>query len=321
MNTFSKPVISVIMSVFKEPVDWLCQSIDSILLQTFADFEFIIICDNPNYGDGISLLNEYAQKDSRVRLIFNKENIGLTKSLNKGLAIAKGEFVARMDADDISLPERFEKQIAYMENHPEVVVLGAMVKHFGKKSWWKPNEAKSFTDGDLKAQMLYGNCIAHPTAMIRKKVLDENNIRYDEQYRHSQDYRLWEQLMLYGKFAKLKEILLRYRVSEQQITKTNSSSQSNLSESISYRCQHHWLESRGYNYTLEEIKNSPFKIIREIHSNKNIVNSKSFRAFVQFAYLNSQDSQKHFSSFIKGDFRYMTFFNSIRFILHILKEK
>ena len=303
------------MSVYKEPLEWLRLSIDSILNQTFTDFEFIIICDNPQYDDGISLLNEYARQDNRIMLLFNEVNIGLTKSLNKGLVVAKGKYIARMDADDISLPERFEKQIAYMEEHPEVVVLGTMVKHFGKTSRWKPNEVKSFTDDDLKAQMLYGNCIAHPTAMIRKQVLDENNIWYDEQYRHSQDYRLWEQLVPYGNFAKLKQALLLYRVSDQQITKKSSSSQSKLSQDISYRCQKRWLESEGMYYSIDDIKANPFRIIDEIKQDNKLVKSKCFCAFVQFSYLNHPDAKSHIISFLKGDFCYMTFWNSIRYLL------
>ena len=79
------PRVSVVMSVYKEPVDWLRQSVDSILNQTFTDFEFIIICDNPDYKIGIAALKEYALRDNRIKLVFNESNIGLTKSLNKGL--------------------------------------------------------------------------------------------------------------------------------------------------------------------------------------------------------------------------------------------
>ena len=315
--------ISVIMSVYKEPTEWLCQSIDSILNQTFPDFEFIIICDNPEYNDGIKKLKDYAVKDCRINLIFNEENIGLTKSLNKGLKVSKGKYVARMDADDISLPTRLEKQYEYMENHPDVIVLGTMLKRFGHetcKTWWEPNEAANYSDDDLKAQMLFGNCIAHPTAMIRKDVLSLNHITYDESYRHSQDYRLWEQLMPFGKFAKLKDVLLNYRVSEQQITKSNSLSQSNLSFTISYRCQYYWLESMGFAFNIEEIQNEPFKILDEIKTRKSLRNSKSFKAFVQFVYLNSQDGKKRLASFVKGDFRYMTIWNSIRYILKNIKR-
>ena len=171
------------------------------------------------------------------------------------------------------------------------------------------------SDDDLKAQMLYGNCIAHPTAMIRKQVLDENNIWYDEQYRHSQDYRLWEQLVPYGNFAKLKQALLLYRVSDQQITKKSSSSQSKLSQDISYRCQKRWLESEGMYYSIDDIKANPFRIIDEIKQDNKLVKSKCFCAFVQFSYLNHPDAKSHIISFLKGDFCYMTFWNSIRYLL------
>jgi len=312
------PVVSVIMSVYKEPTEWLHQSIDSILQQTFNDFEFIIICDNPLYLDGISLLNEYAKKDTRIILIFNEKNIGLTKSLNKGLSVAKGRYVARMDADDISKPERLKRQYEYMENHPDVVVLGTKVKQFGKASLWiKSCLSTNYTDEELKAQMLLGSCIAHPTAMIRKIVLDDNNIRYDEEYRYSQDYRLWEQLMPYGNFAKLKQTLLLYRVSNQQITKKSCSSQNKLSQSISYRCQKRWLESEGIYYSIEDLKADPFRIISKIKQNYRIVKSNSFKAFLQYSYLYNPDSKSHILSFLKGDFRYMTFWSIIRYLIKL----
>jgi glycosyltransferase involved in cell wall biosynthesis len=98
------------MGVYKEPLDWLRQSIDSILNQSFTDYEFIIICDNPRYEEGMELLKKYANSDRRIILLFNNENIGLTKSLNKGLEIARGKYIARMDADDISKPERLTRQ-------------------------------------------------------------------------------------------------------------------------------------------------------------------------------------------------------------------
>ena len=310
------PIISIIMGVYKEPLDWLRQSIDSILNQSFTDYEFIIICDNPRYEEGMELLKKYANSDRRIILLFNNENIGLTKSLNKGLEIARGKYIARMDADDISKPERLTRQYEYMESHPEIVVLGTRIKAFGKVTiWFKPNEYVNYTDEELKAQMLFGNCIAHPTAMIRKSKLEDNNIWYDEDYKHSQDYRLWEQLMPYGNFAKLKQVLLLYRVSNQQITKKSSSSQKNLSRSISYRCQKKWLDSEGLHYSIDEIKTNPFRIIREVKKNYRIVKSKSFRAFVQFSYLNNPNSKSYILSFLKGDFLYMTFWNCIRYLI------
>lgn len=107
------------MSVYKEPIDWLCQSIDSILEQSYNYFEFIIVCDNPNYSVGIRVLNDYSNKDSRIKLLFNEVNIGLTRSLNKALALSQGEYIARMDADDIADKERFAQEVDYLESCPD----------------------------------------------------------------------------------------------------------------------------------------------------------------------------------------------------------
>ena len=98
--------VSVIMSTYKEPIEWIQQSVDSILNQTYKNLEFIIIVDNPEYAELVSLLNDYADSDDRISVVVNNNNIGLVKSLNKALSFCTGEYVARMDADDISLPER-----------------------------------------------------------------------------------------------------------------------------------------------------------------------------------------------------------------------
>ena len=108
------PKLSVVMSVYNEPTEWITQSIDSILNQTFRDFEFIIINDNPEREENESLLNSYSQKDKRIVVIKNEQNLGLTKSLNIGINEAKGDYIVRMDADDYSFPERFEKQVQFM---------------------------------------------------------------------------------------------------------------------------------------------------------------------------------------------------------------
>ena len=125
------PHISVLMSVYHEPIDWLALSVDSILNQSFSDFEFIIIVDDPNNQEAINYIRQKEEEDNRIVLLINEENVGLTKSLNKGLKIAKGNYIARMDADDISYPERFEKQFTFMESHPSVILLGTGVRYFG----------------------------------------------------------------------------------------------------------------------------------------------------------------------------------------------
>lgn len=307
--------ISVIMSVYKEPTEWLKQAIDSIINQTFDNFEFVIISDNPNGIENIALLNEYANKDSRIRLIFNEENVGLTKSLNKGLAVAKGYYLARMDADDISMPTRFEKQYQYMESHPQVIVLGTAIKYFGRGAWKKGTDAIRYMDAEIRAQMLLDNCIAHPTVFIRKSVLDEHGLTYDENYRQSQDIRLWEQLMPYGEFANLKEKLLKYRLSDQQITKSRASSQSNLAEGVKLRLQQTWLQSLGYNYTIGDIKDKAFVIIDKIREDNRNFKNKNISAFVQNAYLNYPCEHKIKRLFGRGDYKHFTLMNLVRVLI------
>lgn len=212
------------MSVYSEPLDWIKQSIDSILNQTFSDFEFIIINDKPDRPELGEFLSREAENDSRIKVYTNEKNIGLTKSLNVGLKLCRGEYIARMDADDISLPERFAKQVAFMDSHPNVIVCGTNIKLFGK---FKPFYIKTIfqKDEDIRGQMFHNSGFVHPTVFIRKRILEEKNITYDENFRNAQDYKLWYDLSNAGQFANLPESLLRYRLSEQQITSKNTSSQ------------------------------------------------------------------------------------------------
>lgn len=219
----NKPLISVVMSVYKEPLDWLHQSIDSILNQTFSDFEFIIVCDNPNYEDGKALLKDYAEKDSRVKLIFNDENIGLTKSLNKGLSIAQGEYIARMDADDISLPQRFEVEVNYLRSHPYVDVCGSNKKAFGNVTFFtrKLNRNIPCSNDEVKASLFFVNSIVHPSVMM-KRVIGGKVVSYDENYRVAQDYMFWHDLLKDGAVINvINEVLILYRISGTQISSKN----------------------------------------------------------------------------------------------------
>lgn len=213
------PKVSVIMSVYKEPVEWLRESIDSILNQTFIDFEFIIICDNPDYKEGIELLEEYRERDKRIVLLYNKQNIGLTKSLNKGLSIARGEYIARMDADDVSLPERFERQVTYMDEHSDCGICGSNFIYFGSR-----NHEVKYREKITNDDLILESPFAHPTVMIRSSFLGER--RYDERFRVSQDYNLWARL--WGDeyyFYNIQKPLLNYRCSEQQIMAKSGSQQ------------------------------------------------------------------------------------------------
>ena len=220
------------MSVFKEPLPWIKQSIDSILNQTYQDFEFIIVDDNPDDSNLLATLHEYAKKDARIQIIENSENIGLTKSLNKALRVAKGTYIARMDADDISEIERFSIQAEYLDVHKEVSLCHTNYYSFGEyegqKELYYSGEVKEFQN-----LLVWTNPIAHPTVMFRSELLNLRTPFYDEHYRSAQDYELWTFLTLKGvQFAYINQPLLRYRISNTQITRNKTSNQSGNSIGI-----------------------------------------------------------------------------------------
>lgn len=241
------PKISVVMSIYKEPVEWMRQSIDSILNQTYSDFEFIIINDKPDRDENAHLLNEYAQKDNRIKIITNEENIGLTKSLNKGLEIAQGEYIARMDADDVSMPDRFQKQVKFLDNHPDVGVCGGWIKLFGDREG-----IQSYPRENLNMCLFLDSPFAHPIVMIRYKVLLDNAIRYDETCITSQDYNLWVDLFSVGvKFYNIQEPLLLYRYSDMQIMKTKSLIQIVTGKKIRHKALSVYYKMKGLEYNKE----------------------------------------------------------------------
>ena len=221
------PRISVIMSVFKEPIDWLQQSIDSILGQTYKDFEFIIVCDNPDYEDGKNVLNKYAKKDERIKILFNEENIGLTKSLNKALAVAQGELIARMDADDISKKERFALEVEFMEANPDIDVCHANIIYVDGKGN-VTGERQLEAAKHVEQWLCWENPIAHSSVMFKRSLLQKRKLFYNEEYRSAQDYELWSFLSLEDvKFGYINVPLLEYRVSEAQVSRSGRPKQLN----------------------------------------------------------------------------------------------
>ncbi len=225
-------MVSVLMCAYNEPIKWLKESIYSILNQTYSNFEFIIVNDNPQSIELHDFLMTEAQKDARITIITNVENLGLTKSLNVGIKYCHGKYIARMDADDISLPQRLAKQVAFMESNPSVIVCGSRIKYFGQSSLFKSNTVFS-RDIDIRGQMLLDSGFVHPSVVIRKEVLDINSIKYDENFRTSQDYKLWFDLSPYGDFANIEEVLLYYRLSSKQVSSVSSFNQSQARIEIS----------------------------------------------------------------------------------------
>lgn len=213
------------MSFYSEPIHWMKLAVDSVLTQSFKDFEFIIICDNPEYAEGITYIKDIG--DDRIRLIVNEKNLGPTKSFNAAIATAKGEYIARMDADDICLPERFERQVEYLDTHSEVSVCATDTHLIDK-------------DGNIRQRNCYrkkkdqelnfiSNSIAHPSVMFRRSLLELRNPVYNEEYIYSQDYELWTYLILHGhRIHRLDQTLLLYRKTNSQITSAKGKTQGML---------------------------------------------------------------------------------------------
>ncbi|MCE5228859.1 glycosyltransferase [bacterium] len=206
------PVISVIMSVHNGAA-WLGESIGSILGQTFGDFEFIIVNDGST-DESPRILKEYASRDPRIILLNNEKNIGLMRSLNKGLDHARGCFIARMDSDDVSLPNRFQKQIRWFGDHPSASVVSTFVRRVdvnGRYLGYWMDDLVATDTASIKRTLPYRNCIAHPSIMIRSEVL--RKFRYNEKISLYEDYELWLRIASAGyEFHKVPEVLLNYRL-------------------------------------------------------------------------------------------------------------
>lgn len=161
--------LSVLLPVYNTRSDWLTVAIESVLNQTYREFELLLLNDGSTNPDTLATLAAFEKADDRVRLIHNPENMGLAKTLNRGLTLARYDWVARMDGDDISEQQRFERQLAYLETHPEVSVLATALTTFGDQ-----NEVLHYVEHheDIAATMLWwGCCIPHPTVLYRKAAI------------------------------------------------------------------------------------------------------------------------------------------------------
>lgn len=209
------PKVSVLMSVYNG-ARYLREAIDSILSQSFNDFEFIIIDDCSNDNSPM-ILKEYASQDTRIRLITNKFNLGLTRNLNKMIKEARGEYLARFDCDDISLRERFKKQVEFLDNNSKI----------GMTSLWADiidvngNKMRTIKyptiDEDLRKVLIKYNPFFHPGLMMRKSAVVEAGL-YNEDWRFAQDYELYFRIAKKWKLANVPEILLKYRETNSSIT-------------------------------------------------------------------------------------------------------
>lgn len=205
-----KPVVSVLLPTYNRE-DVVRTAIESILNQSFTNFEFIIV-DDGSTDSTSDIIKEYAKKDKRIVYVKNEKNSGIVTSLNRGLDIARGKYIARMDDDDASHRGRLERQVQAMEEHPEIAILGTQIganlNDEIKKTSPKVDDANA-----IEINTYFSSALAHPTIMIRLDFLTKNNIRYSEKYKYAEDCSLYRDVLNAGGLInRLKEPLLAFHV-------------------------------------------------------------------------------------------------------------
>lgn len=203
-------MISVLSSVYNETLEEIRESLDSILSQSYRDFELIVVLDRPEYAEGLALLQEYAANDDRVKVLVNEKNIGLALSMNYAAEHAKGEYYLRMDADDVCYPGRFQMQIDAIEGSEYDLVCGNY-DFMDENGNLLPQKPSLYTDKQMDALLAYRNIIHHPTVIMKAKAFWEAGAYRN--YPCAQDYDLWLRMKCNGcKMHMMPEKLIKYRV-------------------------------------------------------------------------------------------------------------
>lgn len=214
---FKTPKVSVIVPAFNEPIAIIEESLTSLMNQTFGDFECLVIDESTDPASARAC-REFCEQDNRFRYVHPETRLGLAASLNLGIALAQGDLIARFDSDDVCMPDRLERQVAFMVTHLNVGVLGGgleIIAENGSTLAFREYPAEHVA---IERQFQMTNSIAHPTVMVRKEILDKFG-GYDPSFRFSEDLELWLRLLHRGVcFANLQVVLVRYR---QQTTYRN----------------------------------------------------------------------------------------------------
>jgi len=220
-------LVTVLMPVYNAE-EYVKQAIESILLQTYSNFELLII-DDASTDASVEAI--HSLKDDRIRFIQNEKNLGLIGTLNKGFDLAKGKYIARMDNDDLALPDRLKVQVDYLESHPEVGVFGSA--YINLKDNVKGKTTTFLHNHDLlKSILFFNSCMAHPTVMFRKEFIKKNNLKYTAGYTHAEDYEFWVRAIDKTQFSNAQEPLLLYRIHDKQTSNSESRAQQETASRI-----------------------------------------------------------------------------------------
>jgi glycosyltransferase involved in cell wall biosynthesis len=229
----NQPKVSIIMSFYNENITYIKHAIQSILTQTYQNLEFIIVSDNPNNIEAIKYVQDVMGRDNRIIFLQNESNFGLVYSLNLAIRHASGEYIARMDADDVSVTTRIEEQVQYMEKHKDVHLLGTEVELIDENSNVISSKIKkrSKKEKNLARILRYGNVFIHPSIIIRKATFDE--IGYYREIKYAEDYDLILRMLDNNKkIAILDRKLLRYRIRSDSISRSKTFEQNMNAERL-----------------------------------------------------------------------------------------
>jgi len=213
-----KPKVSVLTPIYNTNPQWLREMIESVLAQTFTDFEFILLNDSgrPEKERLARIVKSY--RDPRIVYVENKKNMGLTFSRNKLIDLARGEYLAIRDHDDISKPDMFQKEVEFLDANPNIGVVSCNIHYFPNGLITEHPE----NNLEIKRKLTQGCYFAHPASMIRKSILIESGVRYEQEYSPSEDYMLFVRLISHTMFHNLQDVLMDYRNEETNTTHLQS---------------------------------------------------------------------------------------------------
>ena len=234
----NKPLVSVLIPCYNVE-KYVEESLNSILNQTYTNLEIVAINDCSTDSTR-KILYKLAEKDNRITVVSNPQNLKLISTLNKGIELCHGDYIARMDADDISLPTRIEKEVDFLENHTDHDIVSTQFYAFRSEKPHKQDLNHSpLHDSELRAYMLFRSGICHPAVLIRKRVFTELGLKFEHEYLHVEDYALWSEAIYKTKLANLAEPLLLYRVHKNQVSSLNEELQTeNKKKVFKIHCKH-----------------------------------------------------------------------------------
>lgn len=242
------------------------EAIESILNQTFKNFELLIINDGSTDNSEEVILSF---DDSRICYLSNPSNLGLIDTLNIGLHAAKGKYIARMDQDDISISNRIEKQVDFLNTNPEIGLVGTAFQFIGDEKYHA-----YFSDHDnIKLALTFYNSISHPTVMFRSEICEKHTLYFNKEYIHAEDYKMWTDFIQVTKVANLPEVLIKYRKHDTQICYVYSTPQ----KSMTVQIQKEYLLNNGFSFSDSELA-----LFERLHESEEIGNLELIKLIDKF---------------------------------------